>query len=244
VLVLTAAEEGGCIGSYHLAQTRLLGSAGAMIVGEPTSNYPYVGHKGSLKFYAGFRGTSAHGSMPELGVNAIYKAARAVSKLEAFDFAQPEHPVMGRPTMNVGTFEGGQGVNMVPDAASVGVDIRTLPGMDHQALLDRIGKLLGEEAKLDVFSDMPAVWTSPEEEWVQGVFEICRRHLGAQPEPRTATYNTDAGNLLMVYRGAPTVVLGPGEPQLAHQTDEYCSMERIRQSVALYEEIIRRWCGI
>src|SRR5439155_1311263 len=92
VLVLTAAEEGGCIGSYHLAQTQLLGSAGAMIVGEPTANYPYVGHKGSLKFYAGFRGTSAHGSMPELGVNAIYKAARAVSKLEAFDFAQPEHP--------------------------------------------------------------------------------------------------------------------------------------------------------
>src|SRR5229473_5963 len=130
VLVLTAAEEGGCIGSYHLAQTHLLGSAGAMIVGEPTSNYPYVGHKGSLKFYAGFRGVSAHGSMPELGVNAIYKAARAVSSLETFDFAQPAHPVMGPPTMNVGTFEGGQGVNMVPDAARVGVDIRTLPGMD------------------------------------------------------------------------------------------------------------------
>src|SRR5207302_1109723 len=165
VLVLTAAEEGGCIGSYHLAQTRLLGSAGAMIVGEPTSNYPYVGHKGSLKFYAGFRGTSAHGSMPELGVNAIYKAA-------------------------------------------------------------------------------PAVWTSAEDEWVRSVFEICQRHLGAQPEPRTAAYNTDAGNLLKVYRDAPTVVLGPGEPQLAHQTDEYCSMERIRQAVALYEEVIRRWCGI
>jgi succinyl-diaminopimelate desuccinylase len=40
------------------------------------------------------------------------------------------------------------------------------------------------------------------------------------------------------------VVLGPGEPQLAHQTDEYCSMERIRQSVAIYEELIRDWCGI
>src|SRR3989475_2685000 len=105
VLVLTAAEEGGCIGSYHLAQTQLLGSAGAMIGGERTADYPYVGHKGSLKFYAGFRGTSAHGSMPELGVNAIYKPARAVSKLEAFDFAQPEHPVMGRPTMNVGTLD-------------------------------------------------------------------------------------------------------------------------------------------
>ena len=43
VVVLTAAEEGGCIGSRQLARTNLLGKAGAMIVGEPTSNYPLVG---------------------------------------------------------------------------------------------------------------------------------------------------------------------------------------------------------
>jgi len=95
VIVLTAAEEGGCIGSQHLARTELLGAAGAMVVGEPTSNYPYVGHKGSIKFHASFRGVSAHGSMPQLGVNAIYKAARAVSKLEGFDFQAKRHPVMG-----------------------------------------------------------------------------------------------------------------------------------------------------
>jgi succinyl-diaminopimelate desuccinylase len=244
VLVLTAGEEGGCIGSEHLARTQLLGKAGAMVVGEPTSNYPYVGHKGSLKFYAKFRGVSAHGSMPELGVNAIYKAAKAVSRLEGFAFGVKPHPVMGGPTMNVGTFEGGQGVNMVPDEARVGVDVRTVAGMDHRALLSRLKDALGEDAELEVFSDMNAVWTEPDQEWVQRVFEICSRHLGARPQARTATYNTDAGNLLKVYAGAPTVVLGPGEPQLAHQTDEYCSMERIRQSVEIYEELIRDWCGI
>jgi succinyl-diaminopimelate desuccinylase len=52
---------------------------------------------------------------------------------------------------------------------------------------------------------------------------------------------TDAANLLKVYAGAPTVILGPGEAAMAHQTDEYCSMERIGQAVALYEEIIRDW---
>ena len=241
VIVLTAAEEGGCIGSEHLARTRLLGRAGAMIVGEPTSNYPLVGHKGSLKFHAKFRGVSAHGSMPELGVNAIYKAAKAVSTLERFDFGVKTHPVMGGPTMNVGTFEGGQGVNMVPDEASVGVDIRTVAGMDHAALLSRVRDLLGKDAELDVFSDMGAVWTEPSEKWVQRVFDICADHLGARPEPRTATYNTDAGNLRKAYAGAPTVVLGPGEAKLAHQTDEYVSMERIRQSVAIYEALIRDW---
>ena len=244
VLVLTAAEEGGCLGSQHLAQTQLLGRAGALIVGEPTSNYPNVGHKGSLKLYARFRGVSAHGSMPELGENAIYKAAKAVAKLENFDFQAKRHPIMGAPTMNVGTFEGGQGVNMVPDSASVGVDIRTVTGMDHAALLSRLKDILGKEAELDVFSDMNAVWTEPQQEWVQRVFEIAGRHLGARPTPKTAAYNTDAGNLLKVYKGVPTVVLGPGEPQQAHQTDEYCSMERIRQSVAIYEDLIRDWCRI
>jgi succinyl-diaminopimelate desuccinylase len=103
--------------------------------------------------------------------------------------------------------------------------------------------MLGEEAELDVFQDMPAVWTEPEHEWMQRVFSICERMLGEKPEPRTVSYNSDAGNFIKKWRGAPTVILGPGEPAMAHQTDEYCRMSRIRESVAIYEEIIRDWCG-
>ncbi len=243
-IVLTAAEEGGCVGSYHLAQTQLLGRAGAMVVGEPTSNYPFVGHKGSIKLYAGLRGVSAHGSMPHLGVNAIYKAAHVLGKLESFDFGEPAHAVMGKPTLNVGTIEGGNTVNAVPDSARIGVDIRTVPGMDHRALLDRLKSVVGAEATLEVFSDLPPVWTAPQQEWVQRVFGICKPHIGEAPKARTAPYMTDAANLLKVYAGVPAVVLGPGEAQMAHQTDEYCSMERIGQAVAIYEEVIRDWCGI
>jgi succinyl-diaminopimelate desuccinylase len=241
VVVLTAAEEGGCIGSAQLAKTKLLGRAGAMIVGEPTSNYPLVGHKGSVKFHARFKGVSAHGSMPELGVNAIYKAAKALAKLEAFDFGVKTHPVMGKPTLNVGTIEGGNTVNAVPDAASIGVDIRTVPGMDHEALLQKL-KILLSEAEFDVFSNLKPVWTEPDQEWVQRVFEICKPYLSEPATARTAPYMTDAANLLKVYTGVPTVVLGPGEAAMAHQTDEYASQERIRQSVAIYESLIRDWC--
>ena len=240
VIVLTAGEEGGCVGSAQLAKTQLLGWAGAMVVGEPTSNYPLVGHKGSLKFHARFKGVSAHGSMPELGVNAIYKAAKAIGKLEGFDFAVAPHAVMGRPTLNVGIMEGGNTVNAVPDAASFGVDIRTVPGMDHEAVLSKLRSLLGE-AELEVFSNLKPVWTAPDEEWIQRVFEICKPYVGEAPTARTAPYMTDAANLLKVYAGAPTVVLGPGEAAMAHQTDEYASMERIRQSVAIYEALIRDW---
>ena len=173
VLVLTAAEENGCMGSQHLAALpKLMGKAGAIVVGEPTSNYPMVGHKGSIKFHAAFRGVSAHGSMPQLGVNAIYKAASAIAKLEDFEFGVPAHPVMGLPTLNVGTFAGGSGVNLVPDAATIGVDIRTVPGMDHAALLARLKRLMGEDVEFDVFSDLPAVWT---EGWVRVGFGHLRR---------------------------------------------------------------------
>ena len=96
----------------------------------------------------------------------------------------------------------------------------------------------------NVFSDLPPVWTEPQQEWVQRVFEICKPYVGAAPEARTAPYMTDAANLLKVYAGAPAVVLGPGEAAMAHQTDEYCSMERIRQAVAIYEALIRDWCRI
>jgi len=243
VIVLTAAEEGGCIGSQHLARLpRLMGKAGAIVVGEPTSNYPFVGHKGSLKFKARFKGVSAHGSMPHLGDNAIYKAARAIAKLEKFSFNNSKHPVMGKPTLNVGTIEGGDGINMVPDWAGFGVDIRTVPGVDHAVLMKKISRTLGKDVSLDIFSDLQPVWTRPGQEWVQRVFEICKPHLKSAPKARSLTYMTDAANLLKVYRGAPTIVLGPGEAQMAHQTDEWCSMERLRESVSIYEEIIEDWC--
>ncbi len=260
-LVLTAAEEGGCVGSRHLVeQGGALGGAGAIVVGEPTSNYPHVGHKGTIKFHARFHGVAAHGSMPHLGENAVYKAACAACRLQAFRFDRDEdydeaarragtaaaggHPVMGLPTLNVGTLHGGDTINSVPDFASMGVDIRTVAGMDHAAVLERVRDAVGPQATLDVFQDSPAVWTDPADRWVRRVFDACSRALGEPIEPRTTTYNTDAGNLRRAWPRAPVVVLGPGEAALAHQTDEWCSVSRLGQAVELYEFIVRDWCGL
>lgn len=244
-LVLTAAEEGGCVGSRHLAEEGwLLGRAGAMVVGEPTSNYPQVGHKGSMKFWAKFHGLAAHGSMPELGVNAIYKAAGAIERLATFDFGLAPHAVMGSATLNVSIMHAGSAINSVPDEAVIGVDVRSVVGLDHEAIIGRLRQLLGDQVEVDLFQDAPAVWTEPQSEWVQRVFAICERIQGERPEARSASFNTDAGNLLKVYRGTPTLVLGPGDAALAHQTDEYCRISKISEAVAIYEAIILDWCRI
>ena len=144
-LVITAGEENGCEGAFSLLRDRALGRAGAVVVAEPTSNYPLVGHKGAFWLHATTRGVTAHGSMPEKGDNALFKAARALSKLEAFRFDNPPHSLMGQASLNVGTLHGGLNINSVPDLAVMGIDIRTVPTVDHMALLRDLAQQLGSE---------------------------------------------------------------------------------------------------
>jgi succinyl-diaminopimelate desuccinylase len=241
-LVITAGEETGCEGAFQLYRDGVLGGAGALVVAEPTSNYPFVGHKGALWVRARTRGVTAHGSMPEKGVNAVYKAARAVSTLEQFHFSNPPHALMGQATLNVGTLHGGLNINSVPDQAEIGIDIRTVPTVDHEELIRCLAAQLGPDVELEALMDLEAVYTEPQHPWMRSVFDVMGPILGETPVPRVATYFTDAAALNRAYGDPPTVILGPGEPQMAHQTDEYCVLEREESSVAGYEEIIRRWC--
>lgn len=245
VLVITAGEEIGCKGSKHLeAQKNLLGKAGAIVVGEPTANYPIIGHKGSVKFHAYIKGVTAHGSMPEKGVNAICKAVRAVTRLESFDFESNGHPVMGKPTLNIGTIHGGLNVNSVPDLVELGVDIRTVSGIDQGLLLDRIKQLLGPDVELVAYQNEAAVWTDPKNAWIQDLYDLLEPILGQRPRAKTVSYFTDAASLRRAFNFPPTVILGPGEPGMAHQTDEFCYIAKIEEAVEIYTKIIRRWCRI
>lgn len=244
LLVIVPAEETGCEGSFDLAQHReLLGTAGAMVVPEPTANLPMVGHKGAFWLTARTRGVSAHGSMPERGVNAIYKMARAIQALEAFDFDLPPHPHLGPPTLNVGIVSGGATFNTVPDAAEIGIDIRTVPELDCTALGNRLAATLGPNVELETRLDVPALWTDPGDPWVRSVFERVAPLLGFEPEIRTVTYFTDGAALRPAFGGIPTLICGPGEPGLAHQTDESCEVARIEQAVGMYRAMMAAWDG-
>jgi succinyl-diaminopimelate desuccinylase len=242
-LVITAGEETGCMGAYDLVtKPGALGRAGAIVVAEPTGNYPFIGHRGAYWLQAKTRGVTAHGSMPEKGVNAVYKAACAVTCLEHFHYATPPHPMMGQGTMNVGTIRGGLNINSVPDEAVIGIDMRTVPTQTHAGIREQLVAALGPEVELDTMLSVESVYTEPEQAWVQSVFDVMQPILGDRPEPRTATYFTDAAVLKPAYGNPPTIILGPGEPQMAHQTDEYCVAERVLESRAAFVELIRQWC--
>jgi len=245
VLVLTAGEETGHEGVKHLAATPgLLGSAGAIVVGEPTENYPLVGSRGSLKLEFVVPGKTAHASTPELGVNAVVRAARLAAALDEYRFDIDPHPVMGKPSLNIGYLRGGININSVPDEACLGIDIRTISGQDHNHIQGQMQCLACAGTQIRRLRETPMTWTEPDQEWVQKVYEIATPYLGAPPEARVATYGTDGPWLTEAMGGPPTLILGPGELSTMHATDEWTSITRLENGQDIYEQLIRHWCRI
>ena len=244
-LVFTAGEETGCEGAFHLAKKPgVLGRVGAVLVGEPTANYPMVGHKGAYWLKAKTHGITAHGSMPERGVNAAYKAARVLTALEKFEFSNTPHKLMGQATLNVGTVSGGLNINSVPDETTIGVDIRSVPTSPHNEIKKALEGVMDKGVTIETMLDVDSVFTEPSDPWIQDVFQIMTPILGKNPTAKTATYFTDAAALNEAYGNPPTIIMGPGQPEMAHQTNEYCVMGEIENAVAAYEEIICKWCQI
>jgi succinyl-diaminopimelate desuccinylase len=252
-LVLTAGEEINCEGARYVSQHQLLGRAGAVVIAEPTANRPLVGHKGVCWVEVEALGKTAHGSMPEQGDNAIVKLAPVIDKLARFDFQAvcgcAFHPILGKPTLNIGTVSGGLNTNSVPDSARLSLDIRTIPGIEHERMVAAIQQLVDpaqKDVKVRRLFDAPSMYTDPSDEWVQSVFDVTSEYLGVRPEPATITFSTDGPHLKSGFEQAmgkpvPTLVLGPGEPEMAHQTDEYLSLAKTEASSAMFAAIIERW---
>lgn len=209
-IIFSAAEELGCIGIEQLAMSlKNPGKASAVIVGEPTSNHPFIGHKGALYLNAVTYGKTAHSSMPELGDNAIYKAARSILKAKDFNFETEIDPLLGFPTINVGKMSGGLNINSVPDHAEFSIDIRSTSKVDHEEMLSRLTRDLGTETTLETLVNMKSVFTDEKNPFVQFVYDVCGIDRSDKTIPKTLPYLTDGSVLQRLYKGAPTIILGP-----------------------------------
>lgn len=241
-LVITAGEETGCEGAFHLARNGLLGTAELLIVAEPSSNLPIIAHKGSVRLRITAKGRTAHSSMPELGDNAIYKVAEWIGRIKAHRFPLPAHPLLGTTTAAVTTVFGGQNINSVPDSSGFTVDFRTIPSHEHRLLVEDIQKLCGEEATIEVVTDFKGFATRSDDPNIKPLMDILERRLGRRPMPTGAPYFTDASALVPGFGGVATVVIGPGESAQCHQTDEFCHVDQIEEAVSIYRSLIQRMC--
>ncbi|MET0219048.1 MAG: M20 family metallopeptidase [Tardiphaga sp.] len=239
--VITAGEETGCEGAFDLARKDALGDCALLIVAEPTSNHPVFAHKGSLRVKVSAKGRTAHSSMPEEGDNAITKVTTWISRLTQHRFAA-EHPLLGRSTAAVTMIGGGQNINSVPDAAWFTADFRTLPDHDHAGLLADLAQMFGPEAEIETITDFKGFATSPEEPATAPLMDLLTDRLGLRPVPSGAPYFTDASALVPGFNYAPTIVIGPGEAEQCHKTDEYCHVARIDEAFDIYHALMQRMC--
>ncbi len=238
-IIFTAGEELGCQGVVQLAEKyKKFGSARAIIVGEPTANVPAIGHKGAIYMTASTTGITAHSSMPDLGINAIYIAARAISKIEKFEFGVEMDPLFGFPTINVGRMSGGMNLNSVPDQAEFTIDVRTTNSTVHSEIIQRLKDDLGDEVNITVLVDQNPVFTNEDEPFVRMVYDTSKVDPINADQAKVLPYLTDGSVLQRVYHGVPTVILGPGQPEMAHKTNEFCFIKNIETAVNIYRNII------
>src|SRR5690606_19256390 len=130
------------IGAVKFVDDGGLEGVGAIIIGEPSSNGINIAEKGAFWIEITSYGKTAHGAFPQNGINAVVHMNALLSELISYRFKYEENQILGHPTMNISTINGGVKTNVVPDKCSITIDMRTVPGMDHKEILKDFEKLI------------------------------------------------------------------------------------------------------
>lgn len=242
VFHLVADEEvGGTLGTGVLADKGLI-TGDACLIPEPTGMALCLAERGLWQGHVVVQGRPAHGSRPREGVSAIEHAASIVAALHGADFGDEPHPLLGTPTANIGTIEGGNGLNVVAESCRVGVDRRVLPGASRAEVEDGLRRRieavgihgLRYHLELKVFGE--ASEQDPDHPFVELVSRAVEAGTGEAPARIGMSFTTDA-RFVRNTAGLPAVVCGPGSVEQTHAVDEWVSIERLTQATAAYAEL-------
>lgn len=252
VLAFTINEEFGFTGATSLAKTwgsgqsRLLPrTPDAIIVAEPTQLDVVVAHKGVVRWRSTALGRAGHSSRPERGENAIYAMARVVSALEtvANELANSTtDPLLGPPSLSVGTIEGGVSVNTVPDRCTIEIDRRLLPGESpNDAYQAAVAAITANLKPRDRIEHAPPFITSrglspAHNRKVAAQLGAIAARLGPFGKPIGVPFGTDAAAFAIAH--VPVVVFGPGDIAQAHTADEWIELIQVE----LAAEILKQFC--
>jgi len=243
VLAASAGEEVNLLGARAFVDSGALAGAGAVIVGEPTGGRVAVAHKGAMWLAITTLGRTAHGSMPDQGINAILRMQQVIERVRTMRLPRVPHPLLGASTLSINTIRGGAAVNVVPDRCRVDVDIRTVPGTDHEGVVTAIRSACGDldfDVALDVLMSAPAVETDAALPAVQTAIAVASRLRGRPETAGAVPYFTEAS----IYQSGlrvPAIIYGPGEAELAHQPNEWVSIPAYLDAVRFYAEYARAY---
>jgi succinyl-diaminopimelate desuccinylase len=241
IIAATAGEEVDSLGATTVAARPNLGPIQAVVIPEPSYNNIFVAEKGAFWIEITTQGKTAHGSMPEMGRNAVMMMVPLINELGKMVFPYKEHPLLGGFSQSINTITGGVKTNVVPDYCAVTVDMRTVPGQDHRAILRQVEDLIADlsrrlpdfKALVKVTNDRAPVETSPDEPAVQSFADVVAEVAGERPVPKGVRYYTDAVAFVPVLR-APMIICGPGDAKLAHQPNEHVEVSKLVQAARIF----------
>jgi acetylornithine deacetylase len=237
-VLLTAVvdEEVASIGTEAVARAL---EADAAIVPEPTDEQVCVAHRGFVAFEVETFGRAAHGSRPDLGIDAIARMGHVLVGIERLDRelrAHPSHPLLGSGSVHASLIEGGQEYSSYPARCLMQGERRIVPGEDVEQVEEELRALLGDvegEARV-TFARTPFEVGEDEP-----VVQALRRHA---PGAKIAGAAFWADSALLADAGIPTVLFGPVGAG-AHAEEEWvdaASVERCaRALLATAEELCR-----
>ncbi|WP_066319183.1 M20 family metallopeptidase [Bacillus sp. FJAT-29814] len=232
----TAGEEVDGFGAKTVVEKGQIDKATALVVSEPSENQIFHAHKGCLWLEITTYGKTAHGSMPDKGINAILPMNEIINRLQSYQFDYTPHPVLGKPTLNIGTIEGGVKTNVVPDQCKLTIDIRTVPGQSNEQILQDIEDLVKAVAsnyEIKVLNSMASVGTDESDDFIKLAIETGKNHLNLELKPTGVNYYTDA-SVYCPHLQVPAFIFGPGIPTLAHQPNEYVEIDKFIESIQYF----------
>jgi acetylornithine deacetylase len=245
-------EEVGCLGVPRLVDDMSAGvpQPAFAIIGEPTMMRLVTAHKGCCVFETRFVGREAHSSQAHAGVSASVHAASFVTYLnERFAheaLRQSAVPGLVPPysTFNVGVFQSGTAMNIIPRDARLAWEYRAVPELDTAnftgSLLSHLDEVVlplmqktfpGSAISTRRIADVPVLDPSQNRELshLMGL-------IAGFTEEGSVAFGTEAG--FFQRAGIPAVVCGPGSIEVAHRPDEYVELDQMARAVGFLEKFV------
>ena len=247
LLTAVADEEYASLGTADIARRY---HPDAAIVTEPTELQLAIAHKGFVWLEVTVTGKAAHGSRPQLGLDANMRMGRFLQLLDRFEQelrARHPHPLLGPPTLHAALLNGGREMSVIADRCELRIERRTIPGetesqalAEIQALLDRLSA--SDEtfhAAVKSFFAREPFEVAATDRIVQAVQAAAAETLQQVVSPSGVSFWSDAA--LLTAAGIPTVVFGPIGSG-AHAAEEWVDLQAAEQAAAIYAQTALAYC--
>ena len=235
----TADEESGSqFGIIPLINRSILKPDYALVLDAADFNI-VVTQKGLLHCKIKVSGKKAHGAYPERGINAIERAIRIINDIKKYKFRYRRQPLLGIPTINLGTIQGGDRVNIVPDWCEFQLDIRFLPGMSSKSILAEIKKIVRGHTpkfKLEVEA-MQKPYSINEKHFL--VCNLTKALKKMNQDPLISGSQGATVMTLFADKKIPAVAFGFGSSGQSHASNEYVKIDNLYKGARILEIFLR-----